>query len=48
MFDVNKDLEVDGTQDAGVAMMRAFNAIHKDKGGVKAMSFLTDVRHFSY
>ncbi len=43
MFVVNDDDSVDGTQDAGVAMLRAFNYIRKKENPVKALSFITDV-----
>ena len=44
MFVVNKDENVDGNTDAGVALVCAFNYIMKQHGAAKALSFLTDVR----
>ena len=43
VFVVNKDENVDGNTDAGVALVRAFNYIMKQHGAAKALSFLTDV-----
>jgi len=46
VFIVNTDETADAQNDVGVAMFRAFNYISKHESAVKALSFLTDVRHF--
>lgn len=37
------DQEAAGTEDAGVALLQAFNYIAKQHSGSKALSFITDV-----
>ena len=46
MFVVNTDKQVTGLQDAGVAILRAFNYIRKKQTASKALSFITDVSVF--
>ena len=43
VFVVNKEREVEGMKDAGVAMVRAFNFIKQDKSAADGLSFFTDV-----
>jgi hypothetical protein len=43
VFVVNKEENVDGNKDVGVALLRAFNYIMKQDSATKALSFLTDV-----
>ena len=48
MFVVNSDPDVDGTQDAGVALLRAFNFVKAKLNIAQALSFLTDVGRSMY
>lgn len=43
LFIVNQDPEVDGMEDAGVALYRAFSYLSKEERPIKALEFITDV-----
>ena len=40
---MNPDPEADGRSDAGVALVRAYDFVAKDKDAGKGLSFVTDV-----
>ncbi|XP_074593457.1 UDP-glucose-glycoprotein glucosyltransferase isoform X2 [Brevipalpus obovatus] len=43
IFAVNKDMSISGQQDAGVALLNAYNYIAEEKTAYEGLSFITDV-----